>query len=53
MKEGDVIEVRQNLKSQKFKDILEVTENRTVAPWLSKDVETLSGKVIGRPAVKT
>ncbi len=53
MKEGDVIEVRpKSKKSQKFKDILEVTENRTVAPWLSKDVETLSGKVIGRPAVE-
>lgn len=53
MKEGDVIEVRpKSKKSQKFKDILETTENRTMASWLSRDVDTLSGKVIGRPAVE-
>ena len=52
-KEGDVIEVRpKSKKSQKFKDILEVTESRTIAPWLSNDLEILSGKIIGRPAVE-
>ena len=53
IKEGDVIEVRQkSKKSQKFKDIVETTENRMVAPWLSSDLENLSGKVTGRPAVE-
>ncbi|MDI3536446.1 MAG: small subunit ribosomal protein [Eubacteriaceae bacterium] len=53
VKEGDIIEVRQkSKKSQKFKDIVETTENRMVAPWLSSDLENLSGKVTGRPAVE-
>lgn len=53
VKEGDVIEVRQkSKKSQKFKDIVETTENRMVAPWLSSDLENLTGKVTGRPAVE-
>ncbi|WKY45439.1 30S ribosomal protein S4 [Eubacteriaceae bacterium ES2] len=53
LKEGDIIEVRQkSKKSQKFKDIVETTENRMVAPWLSSDLENLSGKVTGRPAVE-
>ncbi len=50
VKEGDTIEVKPtSKKSQKFKEIVEATENRAVAPWLSADLETLSGKVIGRP----
>lgn len=53
MKEDDTIEVRpKSKKSQKFKDIVETTENRIVVPWLSSDLETLSGKVIGRPAIE-
>ncbi len=53
VKEGDTIEVRgKSKKSQKFKDIVETTENRIVVPWLSSDLETLSGKVIGRPAIE-
>ena len=53
MKEDDIIEVRpKSKKSQKFKDIVETTENRIVVPWLSSDLETLSGKVIGRPAIE-
>ena len=49
-KEGDTIEVKaKSKKSPKFKEILEATENRAVAPWLSADLDTLSGKVIGRP----
>jgi small subunit ribosomal protein S4 len=52
-KEGDVIEVRpKSKKSQKFKDIVETTEHRTVVPWLSHDFEELSGKIIGRPTVE-
>ena len=50
VKEGDTIEVKaKSKKSPKFKEILEATENRAVAPWLSADLDTLSGKVIGRP----
>ena len=50
VKEGDSIEVKaKSKKSPKFKEILEATENRAVAPWLSADLDTLSGKVIGRP----
>ncbi|WKY48461.1 30S ribosomal protein S4 [Eubacteriaceae bacterium ES3] len=53
VKEGDIIEVRpKSKKSQKFKDIVETTENRMVAQWLSSDLENLSGKVTGRPAVE-
>ena len=53
VKEDDTIEVRaKSKKSQKFKDIVEMTENRIVVPWLSSDLETLSGKVIGRPAIE-
>ena len=50
VKEGDTIEVKaKSKKSPKFKEILEATENRAVAPWLSADLDALSGKVIGRP----
>lgn len=50
IKEGDTIEVKaKSKKSPKFKEILEATENRAVAHWLSADLDTLSGKVIGRP----
>ena len=50
VKEGDTIEVKaKSKKSPKFKEILEATENRAVDPWLSADLDTLSGKVIGRP----
>ena len=50
VKEGDTIEVKaKSKKSPKFKEILEAPENRAVAPWLSADLDTLSGKVIGRP----
>ncbi len=53
VKEDDTIEVRpKSKKSQKFKDIVETTENRIIVPWLSSDLETLSGKVIGRPAIE-
>lgn len=49
-KDGDTIEVKaKSKKSPKFKEIVEATENRAVAPWLSADLDTLSGKVIGRP----
>ena len=54
VKEGDTIEVKaKSKKSPKFKEILEATENRAVAPWLSADLDTLSGKVIGRPTRET
>lgn len=50
VKDGDTIEVKEkSRKSPKFKEIVETTENRAIAPWLSADLDTLSGKVIGRP----
>lgn len=50
VKEGDTIEVKEkSKKSQKFKDIKEATENKAIAPWLSSEIESLSGKVVGKP----
>jgi len=48
--EGDTIEVKAtSKKSPKFKEIVETTENRAIVPWLSADLENLSGKVTGQP----
>ena len=50
MKEGDTIEVKaKSKKSPKFKSIVETTENRVVVPWLSADLDNLSGKLVGMP----
>ena len=46
VKAGDVIEIREKSKgSQRYKDILEVTEGRMVPEWLEANKETLSGSV--------
>ena len=50
IKNGDEIAVKAtSKKSPKFKEIVEATESRAVAPWLSADLENLSGKVVGQP----
>ncbi|NLN97545.1 MAG: 30S ribosomal protein S4 [Eubacteriaceae bacterium] len=50
VEEGDVIQVKaKSKKSNRFKDITESTENRVVVPWLSADLENLTGKVITDP----
>ena len=46
VKAGDVIEIREKSKdSQRYKDILEVTEGRLVPEWLEADHEALKGTV--------
>ena len=46
VKAGDVIEIREKSKgSQRYKDILEVTEGRMVPEWLEANKEALSGSV--------
>ena len=42
VKAGDVVEIKESAKSsQRFKDIVEVTAGRLVAPWLESDLENL------------
>ncbi len=53
VKAGDVITVSgkaKNKAGQRFKDILEVTEGRTVPAWLESDKESLSGTVKEYPS---
>ena len=46
VKAGDVIEIKEKHKdSQRYKDILEVTDGRVVPEWLEADHENLSGAV--------
>ena len=48
VKAGDVIAISEKAKSkgaQRYKDILEVTEGRTVPSWLEADHENLTGTV--------
>ncbi len=46
VKAGDTIEIREKSKgSQRYKDILAVTEGRLVPEWLEADHENLSGAV--------
>ena len=46
VKAGDTIEIREKSKSsQRYKDILEVTEGRMVPEWLEANHEALSGVV--------
>lgn len=46
VKPGDVIEIREKYKSsQRYKDILEVTEARIVPEWLEANHEALTGTV--------
>ena len=46
VKAGDTIEIKEKYKaSQRYKDILEVTDGRLVPEWLEADHENLSGVV--------
>ncbi len=46
VKVGDVIEIKEKYKGyQKYKDILEVTDSRTVPAWLEADHENLTGTI--------
>ena len=46
VKAGDVIEIKEkNRDSQRYKDILEVTEGRLVPEWLEADHDTFKGSV--------
>lgn len=46
IKVGDVISIKEKCKSaQRYKDILEVTDGRTVPAWLEADHENLTGTV--------
>lgn len=47
---GDVIEIKEKCKSsQRYKDILEVTEGRLLPAWLDVDYENLTGTVKSLP----
>ena len=53
VKAGDVIAISEKAKSkgaQRYKDILEVTEGRTVPSWLEADHENFTGKVVEIPS---
>lgn len=51
VKAGDVIEIREKSKaSQRYKDILEVTEGRLVPEWLEAEHENLKGTVKQLPS---
>ena len=53
VKAGDVISICEkgkNKGAQRYKDILEVTEGRTVPSWLEADHENLTGKVVEIPS---
>ncbi len=53
VKAGDVIAISEKAKNkgaQRYKDILEVTEGRTVPSWLEADHENLTGKVVEIPS---
>ena len=53
VKAGDVISIcekGQSKGAQRYKDIFEVTEGRTVPSWLEADHENLTGKVVEIPS---
>ena len=53
VKAGDVISICEkgkNKGAQRYKDILEVTEGRTVPSWLEADHENFTGKVVEIPS---
>lgn len=52
VKAGDKIEIRETKKgSQRYKDILEVTEGRLVPAWLTADHANLCGEVVELPTM--
>ncbi len=52
VKAGDKIEIRETKKgSQRYKDILEVTEGRAIPAWLTADHANLKGEVVELPTM--
>lgn len=50
VKPGDVISIKEKSQGiQRFKDIFEITEGRSVSEWLESDLENFSVKVLERP----
>ena len=48
--QGDVVAVREGSRGRTFfRDLSAVAEDRTVPPWLSREVKSLSGSVIRLP----
>lgn len=48
--EGDVIAVKEeSKKSEKFKEVIEITSGRIAPQWLDVDAENLNGKVVSLP----
>jgi len=48
--QGDVVAVREGSRGRTFfKDLSAVAEDRTVPPWLSRELKSLSGSVIRLP----
>ena len=47
---GDVVEIKENSKaSERFKQIVETTEGRAVAPWLQSDLENRKVTILQLP----
>ena len=54
VKAGDTIEIREKSRSsQRYKDILEVTDGRLIPEWLEADHEALNGTVKQLPVRET
>jgi small subunit ribosomal protein S4 len=50
-KPGDVIGIREkSLESPRIKELLEIAETRTVVPWLERDLDAKSGRIVRVPA---
>ena len=50
-KPGDVITIREKSQSTaRLKELLELAESKTIAPWLELDLASHSGKVVRVPA---
>jgi small subunit ribosomal protein S4 len=48
--QGDIVAVREGSRTRTFfKDLSAVAEDRTVPPWLSRELKSLSGAVIRMP----
>jgi small subunit ribosomal protein S4 len=48
---GDVIGIREkSLESPRMKELLEIAETRTVVPWLERDLDAKTGRVVRVPA---
>ncbi|GIM46145.1 30S ribosomal protein S4 [Collibacillus ludicampi] len=50
-KPGDVIGIREkSLESPRIKELLEIAETRTVVPWLERDLDAKTGRIVRVPA---